>query len=111
MLRPFTAARSPLGASWLRAMLLLACAAFLLVKPAGAIAQAVSVSISFAPASIQTGGTSRLTITLGNTSGAAAVLASTMTDTLPPGLTIANPAGTGGSCTVGAVGAGPGRGR
>ena len=82
MLRSFTAAPSHPSAPWLRAMLLLACTAFLMIKPAGAIAQAVSVSIAFEPASIQTGGTSRLTITLGNT-GAAAVLASTLTDTLP----------------------------
>ena len=110
MLRPIAAARSRLDGSWLRAVLLLACAAVLLVKPAGAMAQAVSVSIAFAPASIQTGGTSRLIITLGNTNpnGAAAVLTSTMTDTLPPGLTVANPAGAGGSCTVGAIGAGAG---
>ena len=110
MLRSFTAAPSQLGAPWLRAMLLLACAAILVIRPAGTMAQAVSVSIAFAPASIQTGGTSRLTITLGNTSpnGAAAVLTSTMTDTLPPGLTIANPAGAGGSCTVAAIGAGAG---
>jgi uncharacterized repeat protein (TIGR01451 family) len=107
MLRSFTAAPSQVGAPWLRAMLLLVCAAVLVIKPAGAMAQAVSVSIAFAPASIQTGGTSRLTITLGNT-GAAAVLASTLTDTLPPGLTVANPAGTGGSCTVGAIVAGAG---
>jgi uncharacterized repeat protein (TIGR01451 family) len=107
MSRSITAAPSQLGVSWLRAMLLLACAAFLLIKPVGAVA-AVSVSIAFGPASIQTGGTSRLSITLGNTGAAAAALASTMTDTLPPGLTVANPAGTGGSCTVGAVVAGAG---
>jgi outer membrane lipase/esterase len=81
----------------------------LLAGPSVGFAQ-VSVSIGFAPAAFQSGGTSRLTITLGNTNpnGATAFLISTLTDTLPPGLTVANPAGIGGSCTAGAIGASAG---
>jgi len=69
-----------------------------------------SVALGFAPATIQSGGTSRLTVTLGNTNaaGAAAALTANLIDTLPPGLTVANPAGVGGTCTTGAVGAAPG---
>jgi outer membrane lipase/esterase len=86
----------------------LALAAVLLLA-APALAQP-TVSISFAPAAIQTGGTSRLTLTLGNTNadGAAAALTANLTDTLPPGLTLANPSGLGGSCTTGAVAAAAG---
>lgn len=82
-----------------------------LAGPAVVLAQAPTVSqISFAPAAIPTGGTSQLTITLGNTNaaGGAAALTATLTDTLPAGLTVANPAGIGGSCTVGAVAAAAG---
>jgi len=69
-----------------------------------------TVSLGFAPAAIQTGATSRLTITLGNTNnaGAAAALTAALTDTLPPGMTVANPAGVAGTCNVGAVGAAAG---
>lgn len=82
----------------------------LIASPLAALAQAPTVSVSFTPTAIATGATSRLSITLGNTNpeGAAAVLTATLTDTLPAGLTIANPAGTGGSCTVGAIGAAAG---
>jgi uncharacterized protein YhjY with autotransporter beta-barrel domain len=89
---------------------LLLCSAAL-AAPGLALAQAPTVAIGFAPASIQTGGTSRLTITLGNTNadGGAAVLTATMTDTLPSGLTVATPANVGGTCAAaGAIGAAAG---
>ncbi len=74
-------------------------------SPVFAIAQ--TVSISLAPTSIPSGGTSQLTIALGNTApvGTAVTLTQTLTDTLPAGLTVANPAGIGGSCPAGDVGA------
>ncbi len=86
----------------------LLCALLLLASPLFAVAQTVN-QITFAPASIPSGGTSRLTIVLGNTSavGATAMLTQTLTDTLPAGLTIANPAGVGGTCPAGDVGATP----
>jgi uncharacterized protein YhjY with autotransporter beta-barrel domain len=86
---------------------------FLLALPIFAHAQTVippTVSnISFTPASIASGGTSRLTITLGNGNTGAATLTQTLTDTLPTGLSIiATPAGLGETCTTGAVTAAPG---
>jgi len=109
MLR-LTPARAEFGGCKARALLLALCSVAVLVWPTGAVAQAPSVTISFAPASIQTGGTSRLTITLGNTNaqGAAAVLSAALTDTLPAGLSVSNPSGVGGSCTIGAVAAAAG---
>jgi uncharacterized protein YhjY with autotransporter beta-barrel domain len=64
--------------------------------------------ISFAPASIASGSTSQLTIMLGNTNAEPAVLAKPLVDGLPAGLTVANPASVGGSCTKSAVGASSG---
>jgi outer membrane lipase/esterase len=57
-----------------------------------------TVQIGFAPATIPTGTTSQLTVTLGNGNAAPAALTATMTDTLPAGMTVANPAGLAGSC-------------
>jgi outer membrane lipase/esterase len=76
--------------------------------PMLALAQAPTVQIGFAPATIQTGTTSRLAITLGNANAVAAALTATLTDTLPAGLTVANPSGLGGSCTAGSLAASPG---
>ena len=86
-------------------------ALIMLAGPWLASAQTVS-SITFAPTSIATGGKSRLTIALGNAIVGAgpAILTQTLTDTLPAGLTVANPAAIGGTCTVGAVGAAAGGG-
>jgi uncharacterized protein YhjY with autotransporter beta-barrel domain len=83
--------------------------ALFLAGSAPALAQQ-TVGLGFAPTAIQSGATSRLTITLGNTNadGAAAALTANLTDTLPPGMTVANPAGVGGTCNVGAVGAAAG---
>ncbi len=80
----------------------------LLLGSAPALAQQ-TVNLGFAPTAIQTGGTSRLTLTLGNgNAGAAAVLTAALTDTLPPGMTVANPAAVGGTCNLDAVGAAAG---
>src|ERR1700690_4172095 len=83
-------------------------ALLLLGSPVFALAQSVS-QITFAPASIPSGGTSQLTIVLGNAApvGTAVTLTQTLTNTLPAGLTVANPAGVGGSCPAGDVGAVP----
>jgi uncharacterized protein YhjY with autotransporter beta-barrel domain len=83
-------------------------ALLLVASPLFAVAQTVN-QITFAPASIPTGGTSRLTISLGyaGAPGTAAMLTQTLTDTLPAGLTVANPAGVGGTCPAGDVGATP----
>jgi uncharacterized protein YhjY with autotransporter beta-barrel domain len=62
--------------------------------------------ISFSPASITSGGTSQLTITLANPNAEAATLTAPLVDTLPAGLTVAN-GGVSGTCTAGAVGAPP----
>jgi outer membrane lipase/esterase len=57
--------------------------------------------IVFSPSTIGSGATSQLTVVLSNTN-AAATLTQALTDTLPPGLTLAN--GTvGGSCTAASV--------
>jgi outer membrane lipase/esterase len=72
--------------------------------PGEALAQAApSVSsITFSPASIASGTTTTMTVALGNPNATAATLTAALTDTLPPGLTVAN--GTvGGSCTAAAV--------
>jgi uncharacterized protein YhjY with autotransporter beta-barrel domain len=83
-------------------------ALLLLGSPLFASAQSVS-QITFAPASIPSGGTSQLTIVLGNAApaGTAVTLTQTLTDTLPAGLTVANPAGVAGTCPAGDVGAVP----
>jgi uncharacterized protein YhjY with autotransporter beta-barrel domain len=61
--------------------------------------------IAFAPASIPSGTTSRLTITLGNANAAPATLTAVLTDTLPIGMSVANPAALGGTCGAGATAA------
>jgi outer membrane lipase/esterase len=84
---------------WLPLPLLLVA----IVTPRIGLAAAPSVaSITFAPATITLGGTSRLTITLGNPNAAVATLTGALTDTLPAGLTVA--AVGGGSCPVAGVG-------
>jgi outer membrane lipase/esterase len=71
----------------------------------GAIAQTApsppTVQISFNPTSIQSGGTSTVTILLGNTNATAAILTQTLNDALPPGLTVSG--GVAGSCGGGAT--------
>jgi len=98
----------PLALPQLLALRRLLLALLLLGAPAFAFAQTIS-QITFAPASIPSGGASQLTIVLGNAGpvGSAATLTQTLTDTLPAGLTVANPAGIGGTCPAGDVGAVP----
>lgn len=74
---------------------------FLLGLPLGARGQISIPAITFAPATIPSGGTSQLTITLGNSSAATATLARPLTDVFPTGLKIV--AVSGGSCTQAAV--------
>ena len=96
-----------------RCLAIIGCATFLLTHPLTALGQATptppTVGIGFAPASIASGGTSQLRITLGNANAVAAALTQTLVDSLPAGMTIAN-AGAGGSCTTTAVGAQAGSG-
>ena len=71
-----------------------------------------TISKQFSPAAIPAGGTSTLTIVLGNTNAAAATLTSALIDTLPTSpaaIVVANPNGLGGTCP-GAVTATPGAG-
>ena len=63
---------------------------------------------SFAPAIAPTGGTSTLTFTVTNTSDLAAKAGWSFTDTLVPGLVVADPVAVGGTCTGRAVTAVPG---
>src|ERR1700742_2494543 len=96
-----------------RCLAIIGCATFLLARSPAALGQAAptppTVGIAFAPASIASGGTSQLRITLGNANGAAATLTQTLVDSLPAGMTIAT-AGAAGSCTTAAVGAQAGSG-
>lgn len=92
-------------------VMLAAIAGVLVAAPLQVQAQTATVApsvskISFSPATISSGGTSQLTITLANPNEAAATLTAPLVDTLPAGLTIAN-GGVGGTCTAGAVGAPP----
>lgn len=64
---------------------------------------APTVNKAFSPTSIDLGGVSRLTITLGNPNTTALTLASAMTDTLPADLAVAAAPNLGGTCTVGSV--------
>jgi uncharacterized repeat protein (TIGR01451 family) len=53
---------------------------------------------AFSPATIATGGVSTLTITLSNTNASVATLSSSLTDTLPTGVVIANPSNASTTC-------------
>lgn len=66
----------------------------LLVNPG----QPPSLSKSFSPTSIVSGQQSTLTISLGNGNAAAATLTADLVDTLPAGVTVANPPGIAGTC-------------
>ena len=59
--------------------------------------------IAFTPATIRSGSVSALTITFNNPNAEPATLVQTFTDTLPAGMTIANPAGLGGNCPAAAL--------
>lgn len=76
----------------------------LLVNPG----QPPSVSKSFAPSTIVAGQQSTLTISLGNGNAAAATLTADLVDSLPMGVTVANPAAIVGTCTLASVSAAPG---
>jgi len=71
---------------------------------------APTVVKSFSPTTIDVGGTSVLTIVLGNPNAAALTLTSALTDTLPTNVRVATPANIGGTCTTASVTATPGAG-
>lgn len=64
---------------------------------------APTVQKAFAPSTIDQGGTSTLTITLGNPNATALTLASPLTDNLPTNVVVAAAPNVGGTCTVGSV--------
>ncbi|WP_440224316.1 S8 family serine peptidase [Dokdonella sp. MW10] len=66
-------------------------------------AMAPTLAKAFAPASITAGGTSTLTITLGNGGGSASTLSASLVDTFPTGLTVAGTPNASTTCTGGAV--------
>ena len=87
-------------------MLLLACVSLIATSPrvhAQAVAPTIT-KISFAPATIKTGSITTLTVAFGNANAGPATLLTALADTLPAGMSIANPAALGGSC-VGAIAA------
>lgn len=57
-----------------------------------------SVTKAFSPTAIPPGAKTRLTIVLNNGNGSPAILGADLIDTLPAGLTVANPPDLGGSC-------------
>ncbi len=65
---------------------------------------------SFSPNTINPGGISRLTISLGNSNGGTISLSSDFTDTLPAGVLIAPTPNKGGTCTNGSITAAAGAG-
>ena len=64
---------------------------------------APTVSKTFSPTTALAGKTSTLVVTLGNSNSRPATLASTFTDTLPAGLSIAAPPALGGTCALASV--------
>jgi hypothetical protein len=64
-----------------------------------AVSSPPTVSKSFSPTTIATGGTSTLTITLGNSNSTPATLSSSLIDRLPANLFIASSPNIGGTCT------------
>jgi LPXTG-site transpeptidase (sortase) family protein len=57
-----------------------------------------TIAKSFSPSTIASGGTSQLTITLGNSNGVTATLTSALVDTLPANVVVETPNGLGGTC-------------
>lgn len=73
---------------------------------AGLVVQAQTpptVTKSFNPVTINPGGTSRLTINLGNANAGDITLSAGLTDTLPSGVTVAGTPNVGGTCATGSV--------
>jgi hypothetical protein len=73
---------------------------------AGLVVQATvppTVQKAFSPGTVNPGGTSTLTITLGNASGSAAVLSADLVDTLPAQVQVASVPAIGGSCASASV--------
>lgn len=62
-----------------------------------------TVSKGFSPNTVNPGGTSRLTINLGNGNAGSITLSSALTDTLPAGVTVAAVPNIGGSCTLAGI--------
>jgi hypothetical protein len=70
-----------------------------------ALSVAPTLTKSFEPAEIEIGGTSTLTLTLVNPNGSDAFVMSSLTDQLPDPMTIADPANSSTTCSLGAVSA------
>jgi uncharacterized protein YhjY with autotransporter beta-barrel domain len=98
----------PTGYRTIRCRLGLLLCSYIPALAMAATAIPPTVAISFTPATIQTGTTSRLTVTLGNANAGPATLSAALTDSLPAGLTIATPAVIGGTCldTINAIAGG-----
>ncbi|HVS64632.1 MAG TPA: hypothetical protein VMT85_14140 [Thermoanaerobaculia bacterium] len=71
---------------------------------------APTVTKVFSPAEIDLGGTTTVVITIDNTAGALPVSGLSFTDTLPAGMTVADPANASTTCTGGTLTAAPGAG-
>ena len=71
---------------------------------------APTLAKAFAPASVIVGTPSTLTLTLGNANASSVILTSALTDTLPSGLVVANPANALTTCPSGTVAATSGTG-
>jgi len=69
-----------------------------------------TLSKAFAPASIQAGGSSILTLTLSNPNPTTATLSAALVDNLPAGVVIASPANASTTCPSGSLSATPGSG-
>ena len=65
--------------------------------------QLPTINKAFTDASIVVGGTTTLTITLGNVNPLAATLSANMTDTMPVNLVVKSPPNIRGTCTTGSI--------
>jgi len=67
------------------------------------VSSKVVLAKSFTPSDVSANQVSQLTLTLGNPNTVTATLQAALTDSLPAGVVIANPAGLAGTCTLGSV--------
>lgn len=87
-----------------RGLLLTALGVLWLAFPASSLAAgAPSITSSFSPSSIPSGGTSTLSLTITNNDSSQALTGVGFTDNLPAGVAVASPNGVSGSCGSGTV--------